>query len=79
MCFFLWADQARIDRFLIFWMEKNVFFDQKSDVTKKSKKSKFSKGLVKNFREKIELFNMYVFWANQARIDIISRRHKNAF
>ena len=79
MCFFLWADQARMDRFLIFWNEKNVFFDQKSDVTKKSKKSKFSKGLVKNLREKIELFNMYVFWANQARIDIISRRHKNAF
>ena len=32
MCFFLWADQARIDRFLIFWIEKNVFFYQKSDV-----------------------------------------------
>ena len=56
MCFFLWADQARIDRFLIFWMKKNVFFDQKSDVTKKSKKSKFFKGLVKNLREKNRTF-----------------------
>ena len=56
MCFFLWADQARMDRFLIFWMEKNVFFDQKSDVTKKSKKSKFFKGLVKNLREKNRTF-----------------------
>ena len=44
MWFFWWADQARLDRFLIFWIEKNVFFDQKSDVTKKVQKNEIFQG-----------------------------------
>ena len=81
MCFFLWADQARIDRFLIFWIEKNVFLTRKVMLQKSLKNRNFPKGLVYNLCDKIELFNMYVFWANLARIVclIISWRHKNAF
>ena len=36
---------------------------------KSPKNRNFPKGLVYNLREKIELFNMYAFWANQARKD----------
>ena len=40
---------------------KECFLDQKSEVSKTSEKSNFSKGLAHSFYHKIELFTMCVF------------------
>jgi len=81
VCF--WANQARKDCVLIFWKEKNVFINQKSEVLKQSKNRHFSKwfGVVWLFCQTIAIFNLCVFWANHARKDglLIFWIEKNTF
>ena len=48
---------------------KESFLDQKKKVLKKYKKSKFSKGVIYGFCQKIDPFIVCVFWANQDRED----------
>ena len=51
------AIQARKDRFGIFWIEKERFLDQKSEVLIQSTNNRsFPKGLVHAFCKKFELF-----------------------
>ena len=61
--------------------KKECFLDQKKEVLKNDKKSKFSKGLVHGFCRKIELSVIYVFLANQARKNrfLVNWIKKNAF
>ena len=63
------ANQARKDRFLIFWIEKNKFQTRKVKFQKRSKKSNFTKRLVHGFCQKIEILTMRAFQANQCRKD----------
>ena len=48
---------------------KECFLDQKNDVLKKSKKSKFPKGLFHDFCKKVRTCLICVFSADQARKD----------
>ena len=74
------ANQARKDRFGL-PDKKECSLNQKKEVLKNDKKSKFSNWLVHGFCQKIELFIISVFWAKQAREDrvVIFWRNKNAF
>ena len=68
MCF-IWANQARKDRSLIFEIEKNAFWNRKVKFSKDRKNRNFPKGLVHGFWLKIEPFLRCIFWSNQARKD----------
>ena len=59
VCVF-WANQDREDRFFVILDKKKSFLDQKKEVLKNDKKSKFSKGvLVHGFCQKMEIFITY--------------------
>ena len=62
--FFFWANQARKNSFLVFWINTNPFWTKKS-----TKNQNFPKEQVYGFGQKIELFIVSVFWANQDRED----------
>ena len=65
MIFVFWANQATKNRFFFILDKKEYFLDQKKEVFKNCNPWKFfSKGLVHDFGQKIELFIMYVFCAN---------------
>ena len=73
------ANQARKDRFLIFWIEKNKFQTRKVKFQKGPNKKIFQRGyIVHGFCQKIELLTMRVFQANQGRndcfFDILDRK-----
>ena len=52
-----WANQARKDRFWIFWIEKNDFRPEKRRFNKSTNNRSFPKGLVHAaFVKKVELF-----------------------
>ena len=73
------ASQARKDRFLIFWIEKNKFQTRKVKFQKGPNKKIFQRGyIVHGFCQKIELLTMRVFQANQGRndcfLDILDRK-----
>ena len=73
------ASQARKDRFLIFWIEKNKFQTRKVKFQKGPNKKIFQRGyIVHGFCQKIELLTMRVFQANQGRndcfFDILDRK-----
>ena len=55
------ANQARKDCFLVFWIKKESFLDQKKKVLKKYKKSKFSKGVSLSFLSKNRPFYRLCF------------------
>ena len=67
--------------FLLFWRKKNSFLDQKGKLKKSPKIRHFPRRLVHGFCQKIELFVIFVFWANQTRKDrfLVFRIKKTAF
>ena len=68
MCIFC-ANEATKDCFFNIVDRKECLLDKKVTFQKKSGKSKFSKGLVHGFCQKVELVTTCVCWANQARED----------
>ena len=69
MIFVFWANQATKNRVFLILDKKECFLDQKKEVFKNSNQWKFLTGLVHGFCQTIELFIMYVFWANEERKD----------
>ena len=66
ICFFK-AKKARKKLFLIFWIETNAFFDVKSEVLKKSKKSTFWKGVRPWFLSKNWPFSWSCFLSKEGQ------------
>ena len=82
MIFVFWSNKATKNRFVFkFWIKKNTFWTRKRTFLKTLTNRNFLGGLVHGFVQKIELFIMYVFWANQERKDrfLIFSIKKNAF
>ena len=75
------ANLARKDRFFKILGRQECFLDKKKEVSEMSKQLKFSKRLVHSFCQKIELFIIFVFWANQPRKNRFFKfwTKKNAF
>ena len=67
------ANLARKDRFFKILGRQECFLDKKKEVSEMSKQLKFSKRLVHSFCQKIELFIIFVFWANQPRKNRFSK------
>ena len=60
--------QLKPEKMFFYILDRNeCVLDQKSEILKISKKSNFPKGSVHGFCQKIEIFTMCVYWANQTR------------
>ena len=68
------AKKARNKHFLKFWIEKNAFFDLKSEVLKNSKNRTFCQGVIQWFLAKNRPFSHMFFSRNKCQ-----KQTKNAF
>ena len=75
--FFFGRKEVCKDYFLILWIEKNGFLDQKIELLKSAKHWHFPKGIVHGFCPNIKFFLVYIFWekTSQERLfDILDRK-----
>ena len=73
-----WANQARKDRFWIFWIEKNYFRPEKWSFNKSTNNRRFLKGSVQAFCQKFNfLLNFFGGKSSQKRsfLDSLDRKH----
>ena len=65
------------DYFLILWIEKNGFLNQKIELLKSAKHWHFPKGIVHGFCPNIKFFLIYIFWektSQERSFDILDRK-----
>ena len=77
LLFFLGEKKFVKTIFLILWIEKNGFLDQKIELLKSAKHRHFPKGIVHGFCPNIKFFLIYIFWekTSQERLfDILDRK-----